>query len=366
MTMREDIETRLLRAVAVDPSDDDLRRLDERVARAIAMPAARATGGSWRALFLRPLMLALLLLLVAGAVGATMGLLDRMIEESDAGWRTAWDRAEIVGMRETDAGVTVTLERAYADLNQVLVGFTVEGLDGSASAAEAPVEWRAVITDPSGRTAEDWATSATGREQAETGLSAFIQTWEGDPAQMGGTWVLTFTSIGHPSNGMLPGQCTVGAPDPECVNPPPSGMVDGNWTFAFDMPAPAGTAVAPNVGDTVEAATVTVTELIISPTMVRAALALRVDGVDVSSWQWVNGSVRRGEVTYAFNASDHVTLGIDDQGVEGDVNRFMAPEGADDPSGSWTIEIPELSYSLGNGSPDTRVEGLWTLTVTVP
>jgi hypothetical protein len=44
----------------------------------------------------------------------------------------------------------------------------------------------------------------------------------------------------------------------------------------------------------------------------------------------------------------------------------MAPEGADDPSGSWTIEIPELSYSLGNGSPDTRVEGLWTLTVTVP
>ena len=365
MNMREDVATRLLQAVAIDPSEDQLRRLDERVVRAMALPA-RATGGSRREFFLRPLMLALLLLLIAGAVGATIGLLDRMIEQSNAGWRTAWDRAEVVGMRETDAGVTVTLERAYADLNQVLVGFTVEGLGGSSSVAEAPVEWRAVITDPSGRAAEDWATSATGRQQAETGLSAFIQTWEGGAAQVGGTWVLTFSSIGQPGDGMVPGQCTVGATDPECVNPPPSGMVEGTWTFAFELPAPAGTVMAPSVAETVDAATVTVTELVISPTMVRAALALRVDGVDVSDWQWLNGTVRHGEVTYAFNASDHLTLGIDDQEAAGDVNQFMAPEGADDASGTWTFEIPELRYSLGDGTPEVRLAGPWTLTVTLP
>lgn len=366
MTTRDDIETQLLRAVAVDPSEDGLRQLDGRVARAMATPATSAARGSVRGLFLRPMVLALLLLLVAGAVGAAMSLLDRMIEESDAGWRTAWDRAELIGMRETDAGVTITLERAYADMNQVLVGFTVEGLGGSSSLSEsASLEWRADLRDPNGRHAEDWATSTAGREQAETGLSAIVQTWEGVPAQVAGAWVLTFTSIGHHGDGMVPGQCTVGATDPECVNPASNGMVDGTWQFEFELPEPAGTVVSANVSETVGPATVTVTELVISPTMVRAALALRMEGVAVAEWHWNNGSVRHGDVTYAFRAGYHMAASPDAQGSDGDVNEFMAPEGADDVTGSWEFEIAELDYSITGGGM-THLEGPWTLTVTVP
>ena len=178
MTTTDRVEFLLRRAVAVNPSDEGLRRLDERVARIMSgavstQPRARAT----RVRFLRPLALAAALLLAAGAVGASLGLLDQAIDQSALpGWRVAWDRAEVIGQRQTDAGVTVTLERAYADVNQVLVGFTVEGLESPtlASGMKDSLAWTADLRDPAGRTAEQWATSSHAQGRDVTGLSAVI------------------------------------------------------------------------------------------------------------------------------------------------------------------------------------------------
>jgi hypothetical protein len=154
MTTTDRVEFLLRRAVAVNPSDEGLRGLDERIARIMAgavstQPRVRAT----RVRFVRPLALAAALLLAAGAVGASLGLLDQAVDQSALpSWRTAWDRAEIIGERQTDAGVTVTLERAYADLNQVLVGFTVEGLETppiSSGMLEPPSwTWTEQLRDP--------------------------------------------------------------------------------------------------------------------------------------------------------------------------------------------------------------------------
>ena len=85
-----------------------------------------------------------------------------------------------------------------------------------------------------------WTNSHTAMGSEVTGLSAVIETWEGAVAPTAGTWVVTFTSVGYNGGGLVPGQCTVGATDPECVSPPPSAMVDGSWRFEFELPKPTG------------------------------------------------------------------------------------------------------------------------------
>ena len=107
-----------------------------------------------RANAVRPLAVLAAFVLLTGAVGAALNLLDRTVESSGTpGWQTAWNRAQNLGIAETDAGVTITVERAYADRNQVLVGFTVAGLEPPVSGTAEPpaLEWTTTLTDPTGR-----------------------------------------------------------------------------------------------------------------------------------------------------------------------------------------------------------------------
>lgn len=374
MTVYEDIETRLRRAVAVAPSEDGLRWLDERVGRLMAAPAVtRRRGAPTFRTFLRPLALVAAFAVVTGTVGAAMGLLDGVVEGSGPGLRTAWDRAEILGIRQTDAGVTITLERAYADLNQVVVGFTVEGLEAaptSSAGERAPVEWVADLRDPSGRPADEWATSRLGRGTDVTDLSAVLHAWEGRTAPVAGTWELTVTSVGYGAGSFSDGICTVEATDPACASPGPDSMVDGTWRFTFDLPTPAGTVVSPDVTDTAGPATVTLTELRVTPTMITSRLALRVAGSTVTSWGTASYrlSIRDDSTSYTSDRSYHVTQDPSDQGPNGDENELLTTAGSDQATGIWVIEIMDLWYVSGDGGPETeiRLPGPWTLTVTVP
>jgi len=373
MTRHEEIETALLRAVDVTPSEDGLRWLDQRVARAMAQPVAIHRRGLFtRRMFLRPLLLLAAFVLLTGAVVGGMGLLDQIFESSGMpGWRAAWDRAERLGIKQTDAGITITLERAYADLNQVLIGLTVEGLEAapiSGHGEPAPIEWRAELRDPAGRTSEQWAASRAGSDVADTNLSAIVHVWEGAVTPVAGTWRLTFTSVGYNSGGFVSGECTVGNADPACVNPPANAMVDGTWRFEFELPAPAGTVLSPNVRVTQGQATLTLTELRITPTMVASRIALRVTGSSVADWH-PNISIRRGDTTYISNTSYHVTQDPNSQRPDGDVNEFLTISGADVAAGTWVFEIPELTYRSSIYSPteeEIRLVGPWKLTVTVP
>ena len=383
MTTHDEIEARLLRAFELSPSEDGLRRLDQRVARAIAQPTAIPyRGGQTRRMILRPLLLLAAFVLLTGAVVGGARLLDQIFESSGApGWRIAWDRAEQLDLTATDAGVTITLVRAYADLNQVLVGFTVEGLEPapvSDSGESAPIEWRAALRDPSGRTEQEWTNSLGGTYRDEPGLAAVVKTWEGAVTPMAGTWELIFTSVGYNSGGLVPGECNVGATDPQCVSPPPSAMVDGTWQFEFELPAPAGTLLSPNLTKTVGGATLTLTELRISPTMVTARIALRVAGGSVADWgpaigwgPWVHSvSIRHDGTEHPSNSSYHVTQDPDAQGPDGDVNEFYTIAGVDEATGTWEIEISEITYRASIYDPieqdGIQLSGPWTLTVTVP
>ena len=377
MTTSNEIETRLLRAVAFEPSADGLRWLDQRVARVASQPVAVPRRGFFIPRFvLRPVLVLAAFLLLAGAVAGGMGLLDQLFQSSTPGWRTGWDRAERLDLSQTDAGVTITLERAYADRNLALVGFTVAGLDPAPvneHGEAAPLEWRAELRDPNGRSDQEWATSLGGSLIADANLSAVGNIWEGVVTPVAGTWELTFTSVGYNSGGFVSGECDASNTDPSCVNRPPNAMVDGTWNFTFELPAPVGTVVTPHVSVAEGGATLTLTQLRITPTMITSRIAMRVDGSSVADWSPVNGpgapylgSIRSGDNAYDFNSGSHLTQDPASQGPEGDVNEFMTPAGSDQAAGTWEYRIPAITYRKDLNSPYLTLNGPWTLTVTVP
>jgi hypothetical protein len=294
---------------------------------------------------LRPLALVAAFVLLTGAVGAAIGLLDRLAGATP-GWQTAWDRAEILGIRQTDAGLTLTLERAYADLNQVVVGISVDGLQPPPGLSEGGdvdhiLSWTTELRGPAGWTnLSDQVHPDNAGRVVETNLSAFLLTFS-DPPAVAGSWELTVTSVGY--GGMT------------------DGMIDGTWRFQFELPQPTGTLVPANASDTEGQATVTLTQLRVTPTMVSFKLALDVAGSTVAYWSpgtGLNESVRHDGTSYGI--ADETLLA-----ASPNQNEYRTSAGSDEAAGTWEIEIPDLWYSSGDGT-DIHLDGPWTLTVTAP
>ena len=338
MSGHDDIENRLSKAMAFTPSTVAMQGLDERVARMLATPVARrAPSGMGR--ILRPMVLAAALALTAGAVAAALGLVDRLAEESSPGWATAWERAEILGIHQTDAGLTLTVERAYVDVNQVMLGIAVDGLDPVQLGDGAyRLSWRSQLTGPGGWTPLPEESNNTAGDVAGD-QSAFIFTF-GSPPLTAGMWELSVTSVGYGEGN----------------------MTDGSWTFAFELPEPAGTAVTTNVSHTVGDATLTLTELRVSPSIVVARIRLDVAGTTFAGWSAGTGQdgevIRHGEATYQINEEGIFAATPQE-------NAYLTSEGAENAAGTWEIVIPKLGY-YGTDDQGIHLEGPWTLTVTVP
>ena len=367
MTTTHDVESRLAQALSFQPSADGLGWLDQRVAQIAAEPAVARRGTPRLRYFLRPLAVVAAFVLLTGAVAAALGLLDRIVESSgQPGWHVAWDNAKRLDLSVTDAGVTIKVERAYADVNQVLIGFTVAGLEAPTSPnGPAPFEWRVDIQDPAGQSAELWATSSSGMGMDETGLSAVVQTWEGSVPPEAGTWVLTFTSVGYQGGGFVPGQCDVGSTLPECVNPPPSDMVDGTWRFEFELPKPIGLVIRTGTSTSVDGSTLSMPELRLSPTMVSATVGVRVADKTILRWTGTKGLVRHAGTSYPFQSSVHLTQDPSQQGPQGDLFRLMTVAGSGSMSGTWEVEFAKISYWTSDRE-EYVPGGPWTLTITVP
>jgi hypothetical protein len=339
MTAPDEIETRLVRAFDVTPSEEGWRWLDDRVARAMAAPAGTSRRLPIRPLVLRPLLVLGAFVLLTGAVAGAITLLDRLVDASQPGWGTAWERAEVLDLRQTDAGVTLTLERAYADLNQVAFGISVEGLEPQSEPDAGTISWVAELKGPDGWTPDPDAVGAEGRA-IETDRSAFLVTF-GSPPAVGGTWDLTVTSVGYGATA--------------------NGMVDGEWHFQFELPEPAGVALSVDASDTVGHATVTLTELRITPTSVAATLGLDVAGDSVAYWSSGTGiadAVRHGDTSFEI---------VDERlfPATPTVNEYRTSAGSDESRGTWDIVIPALGYTNDAGQ-NIGLEGPWTISVDVP
>lgn len=113
---------------------------------------------------------------------------------------------------------------------------------------------------------------------------------------------------GYNGDGFVPGECTVGATDPECVNPPPNATVDGTWQFEFELPTPTGTVVSSDASDTVGQATLHVTELRVTPTD-HYRIGLSFDGSPVAAWAGLPVEVRRDGASYDVSSGTAIFVG---------------------------------------------------------
>lgn len=90
----------------------------------------RLTVGSWLPRRFRPVFAVVLVVLLAAATYRVVPVLDRAFYV-DAGTQqiVSQDLGTPLNLSQTEAGYTVTLQRAYADANRVVVGYTIQGPD---------------------------------------------------------------------------------------------------------------------------------------------------------------------------------------------------------------------------------------------
>jgi len=314
VTGNESIENRLT-AIFNRPLTPEARsQIDARFARlgdAVTTQDRRRPSRSLRRASLLGVAAALMLAAAAVAVDLFGGLLFT------AGWQTAWDASVEIGQEQTVAGELVRLERGYADIGQVVLGWT--GIPpGEAGAA-------AVLTDSVGRHYE--VTDGAGTDA-------------------------------------IPGSVTLGTFRP--VEPLPVGETEftlsfGNdVAFTFSLPVHGGATVA--VGGTSVASdfAITLEEFTATPTTLLATLSLdaREGAPDGESWTPIGHLEFDGRSINLAAIRDR-----EDGSIVG-----AAVEGVAEPAGPWKLVIDELVGHNGQWpeNDQIRISGPWVFTFEVP
>jgi hypothetical protein len=134
-TNRDD-EAALARHLAFDLPPGTRHSIDRRVQAAIAVDSRylpRAARSRRRFAFTPRLLagLGVAAIVLAGTAVAGGTLFDRLVGGAPM-LENVWDRATDIGQSVTDAGYTVTLERAAVDADRVWVGVSVSSAEGTA------------------------------------------------------------------------------------------------------------------------------------------------------------------------------------------------------------------------------------------
>ena len=288
-------------------------------------------------------------LILGGAGGGLLAMYEGMVG-SAGGWRTAWDRAAILGVSQTIDGYKVTIERAYADPNQLILAISVHDLDsrGWTQVAVAGVD----VTDEHGRS---------------FGQSMGMSTPDGSSAAANLAW---FT----PPSGLTTGQHTLRVSIPSIsvrdnTTPPPDESpatvtaadvwnpwheVAGPWTFTIPLDVAGGSVTRPNSAARVGGTEVRLTQVTVSPSSVNATITVT-DGRTGGPWVPVGQFEHVGRVypiTWGSNGGGDGTITL------------QALDGTTSASGDWTLRIDEL---VGNdGAEQVRLTGPWEIPFSIP
>lgn len=323
------LEKRLAHVLALDPDPATMAAVDARVARAINEAATKQQfARPWPArLATRPALAFVLLLVVAGATVAGTGIVGRLGESAPA-FRTAWERSTPVGVSQTVNGHTVTVERAYADANQILLGVTV----ASSSAPPADMQRVRLFVDGS----ELLAVQLTGIGASNREGTAEILTFA-TPADAGAQLDLTLTV-------------------PTLVRD--STSVPGPWTLRFSLANAGGRRLEPGLRSESGGVTIILEHLTVAPTTVSGRLRLAGGPIESGDGWGPVGSVIHGET----NAFTSVRPERDDYGV---LTFYAAVRANDELSGSWTLRLDEIVGWDASGEHQVRLAGPWVFDLTV-
>ena len=332
-------------AFASEPTVAGLAHMDGRVAAAIALRRAGSVRPARRVLGLRlplprrlrPVALLLAAFVLVGAGAAYVGLFEPIVSPVE-GWQLGFDRAAQPGIVAVAGPYRLTLERAYADANQVLVGVSV--IEG-AGATHVEFGPDPTLTEGSGIACDPYFASGYPNGNANGWVFGFLPETPFAPGRHEFTLTLELAVSAHDAYvGPSPGATFTPMPAPVTFH------------FAADV-APGGVVVTPRTAVTASAYTLTLESASVSPSMVRGRL--KVTGPDLANL-YPSGFVTLDGRTLPLQALPAVA---DPGSWLFELNTLA---GSDHPTGTLVVRIDALS---GSGTDHTviRVEGPWTFSV---
>lgn len=360
----DDLESLLARAYAAEIPADLAVTIEQRTA-AVAKwhprpaPRWRLVRPSWLripSVWLRvpPIWRRLAMIPVVAAVLLSAGMLMTPTSasvgpagfyESEGGY--TWQHAQVLGLSQTVDGYQITLERAYADANQMMLGITV--------------------VDPQAR----WSVIHLG---GVSGMSVADSS--------GGEW-FNFTGVGGPVNvttscNILWFEYTAGLAPPgrrefsvkvsaisvaPATPSPPADLlqVAMDVTFSFDLTVGGGSQATPNASSESNGVTITVERIISAPSAVR--LELRVSDAPPNGSDWSPN-------VFVSHAGRELAGGHAGIAEGSTLTTFYTGVGVDDPTGDWVVTASELIGSAPTeGIPwshEVRFQGDWTISFSLP
>lgn len=315
-------------------------------------------------------------LLLAGGAYAVNALIGQVVRR-DLG--TAYVEAANLGRKldltQTMNGVTVTVEHAYADVNRIIVGYTIE-TPAPFAEEHAGIMARLVLADSSGRTYPSRIGVGTGDSGSRVGDHVMSFDGAGLPP---GTTEMTFNlTIPEFSASRITGSLPTAATpsqDSATASPQraPTGSeevrIPGPWRFTVTLPVLSGRVAHVNQTVTAAGIPMTLERVVVSPTETRAYLSFPTPG-DLPAEQWQ--AMARLAVE-GWDSRDK-QLGPGTSGPP--INRTYSvsvPASLQDKRGAWTLTVDELlgmpiDGSIGpeGGMDITRIAGPWVFTFVVP
>jgi hypothetical protein len=405
-TIPEDLEAPLAAAYAVEMPADLGALVDRRIKRAVQQWRPQTSTGwlrparpRWWRLALVPVLAAVLTAAVLVTTSASGG--PAAVYDSFGGY--AWQHAEILGLTKTVDGYRITLDRAYADANQMMLAVTVVDtqnrgwrqvdVGGLSVADSAGGEWTMTtgISDPVAITSAatiSWfeyalpgpaalgrrpfsvtVSSVSVRDQedgpppsdltwdpwhfvAVNAIFSFELTVGGSPAIMGG---------GSPATGAGGPQATalVGGCSPATVGVAPKATVGGGPQATVTVGG--GSPAMPHAWSESNGVTLTLESIVTSPSQVR--LDLRLSGAPSGGIYWtpiVDCVSHNGHNLDVATGTSH---------IGSQLTTVYTAVGVEDPTGDWTVWVSQLmgdGTEAGNQGQDVRYDGNWTLHFSLP
>ena len=340
------LDTLLAAAFAVEPTPAGLAHMDGRVAAAIALRRGRSVRPVRRVLLgpplplprrLRPVAFALAAFVLVGAAAAYVGLFEPIVSPVE-GWQLGFDRAAQPGIVQVAGPYRLTLERVYADTNQVLVGVSV--LEG-AGATHVEFGPNPTLTEAGGIHCDAYFASGYPNGNANGWVFGFLPETPFAPGRHEFALTLEVAVSTH--------DAAVGPSPGATFTPMPAPVT---FHFAADV-ASGGVVVSPDTVATASGYTLALESASVSPTMLRGRL--KVTGPDLPNLDPIGTVTLNGRVLtlQAWPA-------VADPGSW--LFELVVLTGADDPSGDLVVRINELMGS-GTDNPNVRVNGPWTFSV---
>lgn len=292
--------------------------------------------------------MALVLCLAFGAVAyAVVPVVSRLFQQ-EAGLRHV-EQANLVqelNLSQTIDGVTVTLERAYADANRIVVGFTIKDPNGQRYDAH-----HLTLTDMAGTVFSGTiGFGVTGQSDIlkvslPPGEGAYVLAFdaapvEGAPAELDLRLEMEVVEA-LPLDAFEPPPTLIGPPDEPPASmvvealPVPEGDIVALFTFEFSVPFIPGRVA--EVNQTVEAAGIPICleRVVVTPSETRAYL--RLDSPGGAEMRWIPTAMLKApgdeesQNHFAYSAND-----------DPPIHRyaFLAP--LYERRGEWTLTVTEL------------------------